>query len=102
MCGMATFTIDVSMSSSTAASVTAMPIRYLCLYRSSACGVASAPGACASRAPALGLPLTVALIPSLPLRYDVSFDRHARSEWPIGAAALRHGDTDGHPLHDLR
>src|SRR5215216_6760101 len=40
MWGMATLTIDVSMSSSTAANVTAMAIRYLCLYLSSACGVA--------------------------------------------------------------
>ena len=36
MCGMATFTIDVSTNSNTAANVTAMAIKYRCLYGSSA------------------------------------------------------------------
>ena len=36
MCGIATFTIDVSISSSTAARVTAMAMRYLYRYLSSA------------------------------------------------------------------
>src|ERR1035437_2234721 len=83
MWGIATFTIDVSMSSSIAAIVTAMPMRYLYRYLSadgSAAGV---------------------IMPCL-LRRDVRGHRHARTQRPVGTTPLRHLDAHGNALHDLR
>src|SRR5690242_12786047 len=101
MCGIATLTIDVSMSSSTAASVTAMAMRYLCLDLSPGCATAcSRGGAGAPNVAPAEAGLTVVLTPASP-RHDVRFDGHARPEWSAIAAAARHLNSNRNPLHDL-
>src|SRR5215831_3974716 len=90
------------MSSSTAASVTAMAMRYLCLYLSSGCATACGVGAdvVVPSAPAAVPGLTVVLTTSSP-RHDVGFDGHARPERLTFAAAASDLNPNRHTLHDL-
>src|SRR5262245_59974461 len=126
---MATFTIDVSISSSTAARVTAMAIRYLYLYLSSCWttggsrktddGRRTTDGfSTASVAPAS--PSTVAtseLISALPssvvrrpssispasvVRAHMHHRRHPRSQRMLRVHAADDGDANRNALHDLR
>src|SRR5690349_20165981 len=89
------------MSSSTAASVTAMAMRYLCLYLSSAC--ATACSACADAGapsvPAAEAGPTVVLTTSP--GDDVCFDGHAGPQRPAIAAAPSHLNPNRHALHHL-
>src|SRR5678815_5927857 len=90
------------MSSSTAASVTAMAMRYLCLYLSSGCATACAgcDDAAVPNVPAEGAGVTVVLTPASP-GHDVRFDGHARPQRSALAAAPSHLNPNRHALDDF-
>src|SRR3954453_19404587 len=104
MCGMATFTIDVSISSSIGASETAIATRYLYLYLSIS---TTAPGGGPERSVTSpdAAPGWSALAPmggsALFLHVDLSRYRHPRTQRLRLAASFRDRDAHRHSLHDL-
>src|SRR5215218_8942986 len=104
MCGIATFTIDVSISSSIAASDTAIATRYLYLYLSIS---TTAPGGGPERSvtfpdAASGWSAVVAIEALAPLLHvDVRRHRHPRAQRLILAAALSDRDAHRNTLHHL-
>src|SRR5687768_3685624 len=81
MCGIATFTMLVSSSSSTDASETVIAIRYLKRYRSGACGSA---------------------IAVMLFRLDRRDGAHARAQRMRGISARIEADPHRDPLDNLR
>src|SRR5829696_2927835 len=104
MCGMATFTMYVSISSSIAASDTAIATRYLYLYLSTSTAVpegrpersASPPAAASGRSVVVAIGAFAPL-----LDVDVRRDGHPGPQRLILAAPLADRDAHRHPLHHL-